>query len=373
MFAHDPLIYVHIGDLHITEALAQNFMDFRAIVSEVAALFARDIDFVYLPGDNADNGKAHQYQLIASELKRLQIQVHIITGDHDMEPGDLTPFAQHLSSRALPEAAIYGDVRCLFLDMCGSGRGGPDFRLGQNQIDWLIANLQEARVQGQRAAVFMHSYPVDLKTPGEGEAVRAALAQYEALLVDMGHTHYNELANDTRTIYAATRSTGQIEEGPVGYAIVAIDGPVVSWRFRQLGARGPLVCITSPADRRLATRLSEADAPARRRRLRVSVFSRTPIVSCTYRIDGGPAQVLPAIDGRRYEISLSLDETAREILVEAVDAEGHSGYERIELATPNDWQRSVHADASDRDAIGPWIERDIFGTQLGPNRNGRQW
>jgi hypothetical protein len=29
----------------------------------------------------------------------------------------------------------------------------------------------------------------------------------------MGHTHDNELANDGHIIYAATRSTGQIEEG----------------------------------------------------------------------------------------------------------------------------------------------------------------
>jgi 3',5'-cyclic-AMP phosphodiesterase len=31
------------------------------------------------------------------------------------------------------------------------------------------------------------------------------------------------------------------------------------------------------------------------------------------------------------------------------------------------------ADGSDADTIGAWPERHILGTQLGPNRNGRQW
>ena len=59
---------------------------------------------------------------------------------------------------------------------------------------------------------------------GERDASeRAASISPCVALVDMGHTHYNELANDGRTIFAATRSTGQIEEGPVGYSIATID------------------------------------------------------------------------------------------------------------------------------------------------------
>jgi Icc protein len=35
--------------------------------------------------------------------------------------------------------------------------------------------------------------------------------------------------------------------------------------------------------------------------------------------------------------------------------------------------RAPAADGSDADALGPWTETHILGTQLGPNRNGRQW
>ncbi len=61
----------------------------------------------------------------------------------------------------------------------------------------------------------------------------------------MGHTHYNELANDGATIFMATRSTGQIEEGPPGFSIAAVDGRGVSWRFKPLDAAWPFVLITA--------------------------------------------------------------------------------------------------------------------------------
>jgi Icc protein len=71
-------------------------------------------------------------------------------------------------------------------------------------------------------------------------------------LVDMGPTHYNEIANDGQTVYMTTRSTGQIEEGPVGFSITNLDNDVVSWRFKPLG-EWPFVMITSPVDERLLT------------------------------------------------------------------------------------------------------------------------
>ncbi len=97
----------------------------------------------------------------------------------------------------------------------------------------------------------MHSYPADPK------ADRAALLQLirdsDIKVVDPRHTHYNEFANDGRTIYATTRSTGQLEEGPVGFSGTVLDCGNVGWRFKPLHTRWPLLMITFPVDRRLAT------------------------------------------------------------------------------------------------------------------------
>ena len=77
--------------------------------------------------------------------------------------------------------------------------------------------------------VFMHAYPSEHEEAAE---LATLFRERGVSLVEMGHTHYNELANDGRTVYAATRSTGQIEEGPVGFSVTTLDAGVISWKFK---------------------------------------------------------------------------------------------------------------------------------------------
>ena len=221
----------------------------------------------------------------------------------------------------------------------------------------------------------MHSYPADLRGGGETSAINDAFSARHVLLVDMGHTHYNELANDGRTIFAATRSTGQIEEGPVGYAIVTIDGHAVSWRFRPLGCEGPVVLITSPADRHLAIDPADASHAPRGTTtdVRVTVLGAQTIVACTCSVDGAPAIPLHAVAPRHYAATVAIPADAQSLVVEARADDGSVGSERIEFADPAHFSAARHADGSDADAVDAWPERGILGTQLGPNRNGRRW
>ena len=369
----DLLVYAHIGDLHLTSEDEGNYRDFTAIVDELSGPLQDAFDFVYLPGDNVDNGLPEQYALVRRQLGRLKVPVHVITGDHDMEPGTLDSFyaADHAH---LPKAVDAGAVRCLFLDICGPGTGGPDFRLGSAQSGWLKAELQKTSDRNQSCAIFMHSYPQDLKGDGETEAINEAFAAREVLLVDMGHTHYNEIANDGRTIFTATRSTGQIEEGPVGYSIVTIDRRTISWRFRRLGDTLPAVLITTPTDRRLATDSEDKSHwPQGECEVRVSVLGAKPILRCVCGFDGQDMQPMQSIGAKRFSLTLPIPDDTRKLTVEAEDSTGAIGREWIELATEEDLAAKRCADGSDADAIEAWDERGIVGTKLGPNRNGRKW
>ena len=370
----DILVFAHIGDLHLTTEDQENFRDLEAIVAEITAM-ADGIDFVYLPGDNAENGLPAQYALAARALARLPVPVHIVTGDHDMEPGSLDAFYQSLDATRLPKALDAGGVHCLFLDICGPGAGGLDFRIGAAQFDWLGAELTRAAAYGKRCAIFMHAYPADLKGEGETAAVNAAFATREVLLVEMGHTHYNELANDGRTIFAAARSTGQIEEGPVGYALATIDGRTVSWRFKPLGDDAPVVLITAPADRRLAMDADDPDhvPPPGVCEVRACVLGPRRIVRCVCGVDDGPDVTMRAVGGGRYAALLDLPEGSHTIGVESEDDSGAVGFESIEIATHAHVAGERRADGSDADAVDAWEARGILGTQLGPNRNGRAW
>ncbi|MCK2053059.1 metallophosphoesterase [Methylobacterium sp. 37f] len=366
----DILAFAHIGDLHLTGAEADNARDFAAIVDQLNAV--EGLDFVYLPGDNADNGTPEQYALVRTQLDRLRRPVHVITGDHDREGGSLEAFYAGLGTPRLPYGVTVSGTRCLFLDMCGPGTGGPDFRLGPDQLAWLRRAVAAAEAEGRDCALFMHSYPADLTDEGEAKAVAELVHASRIRLVEMGHTHYNELANDGRTIYAATRSTGQIEEGPVGYTIAAIDRGVVCWRFKELAAGWPFVVITAPADRRLAH--AEDHIVAGPTEIRALVLGANRVAVCEFSLDGGPWRPMKRGDGeRRFRATVDWPAGGSRLTVRAQDAEGGVGEDRIEPA--GDAAALVRSKGlgSDADSVGAWPDRGILGTQLGPNRNGRHW
>ncbi|GJE61369.1 metallophosphoesterase family protein [Methylobacterium trifolii] len=366
----DILAFAHIGDLHLTVADGDNARDFLAIADQIGE--AEGLDFVFLPGDNADNGTPAQYALVRQGLDRLRLPVHVITGDHDMEGGGLDAFHDGLGVPRLPYAVDVSGIRCLFLDICGPGSGGPDFRLGAEQRAWLEAELRAGEREGLDCALFMHSYPADLKGAGEAEAVGRLVFSSRVRLVEMGHTHYNELANDGRTIYAATRSTGQVEEGPVGYAIVAVDRGVVAWRFKELSRPWPFVMVTAPADRRLAH--DDAHVVEGSVEIRAVVFGPARIAACEFSIDGSPWRAMGRAEGdRRFGARVDWPAGARRLTVRVTDAEGGTDEDVVEPAAELGARPTSKGIGSDADAVGAWPEKGLVGTQLGPNRNGRHW
>ncbi len=365
------LAFAHIGDLHLTDAKQRNFTDFLAIVAQIEIECGRIIDFVVLPGDNADDGLPGQYALAATALKMLSMPVHILPGDHDMKAGGLDAFYRVLGADPLPKSVTVRGVRCLFLDISGPGGGGPDFRIGSDQSAWLERELREAAERGHQSLVFMHSYPDDLEGEGETEAFNRLIEAHDVALVDMGHTHYNELANDGRTIFAATRSTGQIEEGPVGYSLVTIDDDVVSWRFKALDDAFPFVIVTSPADHRLLRGGHQAVQGLTEVRALVTGSRDIDSVACL--IEGSVWVPMARRPGQRA-CSASLPIPAEPLVtltVRAVDATGRPGQHTIRVATPSYVPSARVRRGSGAASIGAWPENGILDTQLGPNRNGR--
>ena len=267
-----------------------------------------------------------------------------------------------------------GDVaRCLLLDYCSAGTGGPDFQLGEDQLAWLKTELDTAKADHETPVLFIHGYPADLRAEGEAERLTSQIADGGVALVEMGHTHYNEPGSDGATFYAATRSTGQIDEGPVGYSVSTLDRGVVSWRFRPLDDPFPFVMITHPADHRLlrgeAQRLGEGGELAGR------VFGREAVDRVQYQVEDG--EWLPTTrvgDGPNWRARLDAC-TGRlvELSVRAFTTSGRPGIHMIRVAGPDHVSVERQARGSDALAIGAWPENGIFGTQLGPNRNGRKW
>jgi 3',5'-cyclic AMP phosphodiesterase CpdA len=364
------LAFAHIGDLHVTDAEQPNFVDFLSILVQLETQARGQLDFVVLPGDCADNGRPRQYALIATALRMLSVPVYVIPGDHDMEQGGLAAFYDGLGGERLPHSLRLKGCRCLLLDICGAGSGGPDFRLSEEQFRWLEAQLHEARDAGETPVVFMHSYPADLRGDGEASALTRLFAEHEVALVDMGHTHYNELANDGTTIYAATRSTGQVEEGPVGYSVVTLDQGVVGWRFKALDDPFPFVTITAPADHRLL----RAQAPEASE-IRARVFGDGPVAAVEVRVGDGAWRPMRRVEQTSdWTAPLGRGEGRLiDIAVRVRTEDGRPAFHAIRAAGPDFVAPRRETTGSDAAAIEPWPENGIGGGQLGPNRNGRKW
>ena len=366
-----PLVYVHLGDLHITDAKARNYQDLLAMLAQLEVEGAGQLDFIYVPGDVADNGQPAQYRLVAAALRLASVPVHLITGDHDMEPGSLANFYAVPAATALPKALTVRGVRCLFLDVCGPGTGGPDFRLGAAQLAWLHEELTQVPT-GTEIALFMHTYPADLVDATERVQLLALLAQHRVALLDMGHTHYNELANDGTTIYAATRSTGQIEEGPVGYSLTSLDQGIVSWRFKPLDGGFPFVLITAPADYRLLRHAGQAVGA--QFVIRAVVLGANAVAEVHYQLANGPWLPMQPDAAGVWQATATCPAGAMlplPLTVQARDATGRPGRHQVQVA-PAPYQPPPRPGAgSDAASLGAWEDNGILGTQLGPNRNAR--
>lgn len=372
---HEGIVsWVHIGDLHMTTRKEQNYRDLLSLVEEVNRVMSGSVSFVYLPGDNADQGEAAQYEVVREALDQLKLPWFAIVGDHDVHLKSLDNFRHFM----MPEPVYSFDVgEYRFLALNAFASANPrHFDIPDEQMLWLAQMLEGAQHQQMRCIVLMHCYPSDLAH--SGDTLRELLHKHRVLLADMGHTHYNEIAHDGHCLYTATRSTGQIEEGSAGFSITNLDQGVVSWRFKPLG-EWPLVTITTPAEERLIVDSSSASQVVRGKiPVRVKAWSDRPLVSGCVRFNGQKIDLTPVSGSAVWRAEI--DTTAvphgkHDLTTTMMDASGRESSDEIRLVVsqPGAYRQPARAERDQDNALAIWTERCILGTQLGPNKNGRKW
>ena len=358
--------WVHLGDLHMTKAGEQNHLDLTEIVAELNKAFAGSVSFVFLPGDVADDGSRAAYAVVRGELDRLKAPWCAIVGDHDVHEKSFANFLEAMADHT-HYAFTVGAVRFVAMNAFDVADPGS-FVVSEKQLAWVRHELQAATDAGQSKVLLLHCYPSDLKTGG-GELMEM-LRNFDVRLIDMGHTHYNEIANDGQTLYSATRSTGQIEEGPVGYSVTNLDGDAVSWRFVEVG-KLPLLMITSPGDERLLTRSSERIQG--HLKVRAKFWGESEVVKMTARFDGQDVSMQRVGKSQVWEADVSASHKGVYALtVPAEDQRGKIATDEIRVAIGH----RAGQDRMPRDqenVLQPWPEHGLLGTQLGPNKNGKKW
>jgi len=369
--------WLHFGDLHITRRDQQNYRDFRELIQHANRCLRGAVDFAILPGDNAEDGNEEQYRLVREAIDDLSLPWHAIAGDHDFKTGSLQLFQKYVR----PDLYYSFDVdryHFMVLNALGAEKHGR-FGLGSDQMNWLSADLRKASRRSSASVLFLHCYPSELSDadPSLVDLIR----QHDVLMVDMGHTHYNEIANDGHVIYAATRSTGQIEEGPAGFSVNVLDHGVVSWKFKPIG-EWPFVLITSPADERFITRPGDASHVVRgEMEINALAWDEKEITSVTYRIDDGGTYSMSRAGrvGRTlWSARMNSRNLADGLHTLSITAKNAAGGENSDIVRFCVSQSGHHAlptrhPVDEVNAIGAYFEKGILGTQLGPNKNGRKW
>jgi hypothetical protein len=78
--------------------------------------------------------------------------------------------------------------------------------VSEEQLSWLKEGLQSANNAEQTEGLLIHSFPSGLKAGGS--EVMKVIRKFNVRLIEMEHTHRNEIPNDGRTLYSSTRWAG---------------------------------------------------------------------------------------------------------------------------------------------------------------------
>ena len=281
-----PVIFVWPGDLHLESAGRPNYKTALWMADEVNDLIQPD--FVQFAGDNVQHARDAEWALFKEVTGKLKMPFHALVGDHDAhhDPGCHSYQAQ---LGATYHAFTVGGYRFICLNTMEYRPLG----LSEEQIVWFRYEVDAALVRKERVVLFQHHYPFqvweDFAGPGI-EAWREIVQTRPITALFAGHTHYGQIANDGHHVYIATRSIGDPEGGPAGYAIVYLDGDDLALTYRSVEDRGPVALITHP--RRLILAMKPAHIVTGPAEARVRGWSAARIIAAEARIDDGAWQAM---------------------------------------------------------------------------------
>jgi predicted phosphodiesterase len=276
------VVFVWPGDLHLESADRPNYKTALWMADEVNELIRPD--FVQFAGDNVQHARDNEWKLFHDVTSKLRMPFHALVGDHDAhhDPGCR---AYQARLGATYQAFTVGDYRFICLNTMQYRPLG----LSDEQAIWFSYEVDAALARGERVVVFQHHYPFQVWEDFAGPGIvewRKVIQTRPIIALFAGHTHYGQMANDGRNIYVATRSIGDPEGGPAGYAIVHLDGEEVASTYRSVEDRGPIALITHP--RRVILAMKPAHIVTGPAEGRVRGWSNEKITSAEARIDEGP-------------------------------------------------------------------------------------
>jgi 3',5'-cyclic-AMP phosphodiesterase len=322
----EAVVFVWPGDLHLESEDRPNHKTALWMADQVNDLIRPD--FVQFAGDNVQHARENEWALFKNVTDKLKVPWHALVGDHDAhhDPG-CHSYQKNIGATYL--AYTVNGYRFICLNTMQFRPLG----MTDEQVIWFRYEVDAAFARGERVVVFQHHYPFqvweDFAGPGLA-AWRDVVQTHPITALFAGHTHYGQIANDGRHVYVATRSIGDPEGGPGGYAVVYLDGEDFALTYRSMEDKGPVVLITHPRRTILATK--PAHIVPGPEEVRVRAWSKANISSADVRIDDGEWQRLRDRGNLTWSLPIPGDTlTKGEHTLEAriVDTDNAAGTDRI--------------------------------------------
>ena len=287
-----PIVVVVPGDLHLTEPDLDNARAADRVVEEINDRIHPD--FVQFIGDNVQDATEDQFRHFDALRGRLNVPHFALVGDHDVKGDPLAEgFRRHIGAPF--GATLLRGFRFIRLNT----QEARPLGLSSAQVGWFWGEVDAANDRGERVVIFQHNYPYqiweDFAGPGIDEW-RSIVQTRRIEVIACGHTHYWQVANDGRNVSVATRSIGDPEGGPPGYALFYFRGDDLAVTYRPVDDPGPVVLVTHPRERLLATGPRHiVQGPDR---VVVRAWPDPGVTAIRYRVDAGAWSGLePSGDG----------------------------------------------------------------------------
>ncbi|MDQ3624142.1 MAG: metallophosphoesterase [Verrucomicrobiota bacterium] len=323
----NALTFVWPGDLHLEFPDRDNYKTALWMTEEVNALIQPD--FVQFAGDNVQHAREGEFALFKEVYGKLKAPFHALVGDHDAHHD-----AGALAHQARLGATYHAFTLRGYRFICLNTMQFRPLGMSKEQVIWFHCEVDSALVRGERVVVFQHHYPFQIWEDFAGqpgmEGWRRIVQTRPITALFAGHTHYAQIANDGRNVYIATRSIGDAEGGPAGYAVVFLDGDDLALTHRSVEDKGPVVLITHPRRLILATRAAHIVTTPDECRARV--WPAAEINSVKARVDDGPWEEMRRADGSAWSHPLpsgTLAKGEHTLEVRATSADGSEGADRL--------------------------------------------
>lgn len=344
-----PVVFVWSGDLHLEAADRPNYQTALWMTDEINELIKPD--FVQFPGDNVQHARDNEWELFKNVTSRLKVPFYALVGDHDAhhDPGCHSFQAQ---VGATYDALTVGGYRFIRLNTMEHRPLG----LTEEQLIWFRYEVDAALARGERVIVFQHHYPFKVYEYFAGPGIeewREIMQTRPVTALFTGHTHYGQIANDGRNIYVTTRSIGDPEGGPAGYAIVHLHGEDLAIKHRSIDDRGPIAMITHPRKVILATKPDHiVTGPTE---CQVRGWSGAPITSAQARMGEGAWGEMRKTGDMTWSFPIAGDRMAKgehSLEVRLIDENGDEGRDSITFV----------CDLSGRFTAYPMVDPVVKGT-----------